>query len=441
MRITSRQNSTSPVLANPGRPSFPAGSGPEGASARQAAGGGSGEDTLASDKPKIYVAFHWHMHQPIYWPGQDIVETSRNPECTDNPIPHVTWPDRVHGYTHYMADAVEQNSNLPHMGAQVSWTGSLTENLDTLARHGIEFGPGWMDRYRAARRWKTVLGNSRLDFVGIAYHHPLMPLTTTGRPGEDRDMDLQLEMQREMLGRTFGGDPSRGYFPPEQAFSERLIPVLRDNGYDWVLVDNFHLERAAEAYPWSPQEKVEPPNPADQVNPRQPEYAYLHCQQNSVNPVSGLGLRPHYVGYVDPETGRQTRMIAVPAERTLGYDDSYGDRSPLDRLKELEKFNTDPRHPLLVVLAHDGDNFGASGSRYYHETMRWVQENPDRVEATTIQDYLDRFPPDPNDVVHVEDGSWAGADMGNPEFGKWLGKPHDDQGRPDWAQGYSPDRH
>jgi hypothetical protein len=147
LRITSRQNSTSPVLANPGRPSFPAGSGPEGASARQAAGGGSGEDTLASDKPKIYVAFHWHMHQPIYWPGQDIVETSRNPECTDNPIPHVTWPDRVHGYTHYMADAVEQNSNLPHMGAQVSWTGSLTENRvegqrDCLIQYYVEAEDG-----------------------------------------------------------------------------------------------------------------------------------------------------------------------------------------------------------------------------------------------------------------------------------------------------------
>ncbi|MCA9796526.1 MAG: hypothetical protein KC910_32180, partial [Candidatus Eremiobacteraeota bacterium] len=97
-------------------------------------------------------------------------------------------------------------------------------------------------------------------------------------------------------------------------------------------------------------------------------------------------------------------------------------------------------HPLLVVLAHDGDNFGASGSRYYHETMGWVQQNPERFEMTTVQDYLDRFPVADQDVVHVEDGSWTGADMGNPEFGKWLGKPYKD-GQVDHLEGYSPDRH
>ena len=39
------------------------------------------------------------------------------------------------------------------------------------------------------------------------------------------------------------------------------------------------------------------------------------------------------------------------------------------------------------------------------------------------QDYLGMYPPDPNDVIHVEDGSWSGADNGDPEFseqGAWT---------------------
>ncbi|MCA9797265.1 MAG: hypothetical protein KC910_35890, partial [Candidatus Eremiobacteraeota bacterium] len=242
-----------------------------------------------SDKPKIYVAMHWHMHQPIYWPGQNIVETSHNPDNTDDPIGHVTWPDRVGGYTHYMADAVERNANLPHMGVQISWTGSLTENLNTLASHGIGFGQHWMDGYRAARRMQTSLGNPRLDFVGIAYHHPLMGLTTTGTPGDDRDGEIQIRMQQAMLEHTFGGPKTKGYFPPEQGFTERMIPLLSRTGYEWALVDNYHLERTAVGYPWSPSEKVEPPNPADQTTPAQPEYVQMHCEQNASNPVSGLG--------------------------------------------------------------------------------------------------------------------------------------------------------
>lgn len=393
-----------------------------------------------SGAPKIHVAVHWHMHQPIYWPGENIIETSRNPQNTDDPVGHVTWPDRVGGYTHYMADAVERNSNLPHAGAQISWSGSLTEDVDTLAQHGIGFGKDWMGRYRDAVRWQTAQGNPRLDFVGFGYHHPLMPLTTTGRPAEDRDMEIQVRMHQEMLKGTFGVEPSKGFFPPEQAFTERMIPVLKETGHEWVLVDNLHVERAAREYPWSNREKMQPPNPAEGVNPKQEDYAFLHCEQNSTNPVSGLGLRPAIGRYVDPETGAESRMIMVPCERSLGYDDSYGDRSPIPRLKDLEKFNTDPAHPVLVVLAHDGDNFGCSGSRYYHETIRWAQENPDKVELTTVQDYLDRFPPDPNRVLHVEDGSWAGADLGNQEFGKWLGKPYH-EGKVDHAKGYSPDRH
>jgi hypothetical protein len=51
--------------------------------------------------------------------------------------------------------------------------------------------------------------------------------------------------------------------------------------------------------------------------------------------------------------------------------------------------------------------------------------------CTTIEDYLEMYPPDINAPIHVESGSWSGADNGDPEFKKWLGDPGTD--------GYSPD--
>ena len=43
----------------------------------------AGEARPSPKKPKIYVAFHWHMHQPIYWPYEKITQTASNPNCTD----------------------------------------------------------------------------------------------------------------------------------------------------------------------------------------------------------------------------------------------------------------------------------------------------------------------------------------------------------------------
>ncbi|MCA9302688.1 MAG: hypothetical protein KC996_01050, partial [Phycisphaerales bacterium] len=86
--------------------------------------------------------------------------------------------------------------------------------------------------------------------------------------------------------------------------------------------------------------------------------------------------------------------------------------------------NTDAQHPMFVMLHHDGDNFGGGSEGYYHHNFQnfvnWIANDPD-YEASTVDDYLDRFPVDQNDVIHIEDGSWAGADSGDPEFKKWLG--------------------
>ncbi len=392
-------------------------------------------------KPKVYVAFHWHMHQPIYWPYEQITETANNPQCTDAVVEYLTWPDRIGAYTHYPIDTIKNHSHLPHVGAQISFSGSLIENLNDLANNGIGYGKDWANYYKHARSWKTSLGNYRVDLVAFGYHHPLMALC------DYEDIRRQIQLHRDIQLKTFGGSYSKGIFPPENAFSERMIPALVDEGIEWALVDNIHFDRANKGYPWTPQQIIAPPNRASQRNASQPHYEALTCQQNTLNMVStGFGLRPHWCEYIDPRTGKAVtpdgkpaRMIVVPTERSIGYDDSYGDRSPIPRIQQLEAYNTDPAHPFLIVLAHDGDNAGASGSRYYLETCGWISSNPDKYELTTIDDYLAMFPPDVNDVIHVEDGSWTGADLGDQEFKKWNGDPYLN-GQVDHEKGYSPDR-
>jgi len=103
--------------------------------------------------------------------------------------------------------------------------------------------------------------------------------------------------------------------------------------------------------------------------------------------------------------------------------------------------NTDPTRPMVVLMAHDGDNYGGGTESYYHEVhfddstlvitsncpvnqnfdnfISWIQKDSSAFECTTVEDYLQRFPVPEQDIIHVEDGSWSGANNGDPQFLKW----------------------
>ena len=384
----------------------------------------------------IEFGFLWHMHQPIYTPGQNILQTDASNRFSfsiqdvhnQRTGPYTTWP----------RDAIGKGLGQPNLGAQVSFSGSLIENLNTLENAGNGNFNNWEGAYQQARGWNTAEGNPRLDLVNFNYHHALSPLLDT------RDLRMQIQLHKHIVDQQFGGAPadqSRGYFPAETAFSTRMIPALKAEGIDWTLFDSIHLERAIENYPHTNSSNLYAPNRADQINPAIPDEQWV--QLNGVwapsKVAAPVAYRPHMAQYVDPNTGAIEKIIAVPAARYEGNEDGRGGFGALQYenvFSQYRQFNTDPNHPMFVVLHHDGDNFGGGSEGYYggnfQNMVNWVSNTPD-YNASTVQDYLDRFPVDPNDVVHIEPGSWAGADNGDPEFKKWLGDP-------DPNTGWSPDR-
>lgn len=409
-------------------------------------GAGSSEpDSAASESaggPPIYIAFHWHMHQPIYWPYESVVKTEERHVYSYSL--YEIFLSRSGPYTYWPLDAVKTGAaaGLAHLGAQVSISGSLIENLEALAGAGVGFG-NWTAPWKTGRSMKTALGNPRIDVTGFGYHHPLMALIPY------QDIRMQISRHREIVQKAFGSEVpySKGIFPPENAFAEWMVPALVDEGIDWVLVDNIHMNRCAADYPWVRGENMVPPNRADAVEKPVGKWIQLRDLW-APSKVSGWAYRPHFVASVDPETGkvaktpdgRDARMIAVPTARYLGNEDGRGGFGALNYescLSQLQSVNDDPAHPLLVVLHHDGDNYGGGTESYYHANfsrfVEWVASMPDRFVPTTVQDYLAKFPPAREDLIHIEPGSWVGADNGDPEFHKWNGDPEQ-------STGYSPDR-
>ncbi len=378
---------------------------------------------------KLYFGIHKHMHQPYYnttdlkyWDGEK----------------DGIFGSRAGNYTHFIEAAVRQylDGGLPHAGLSTSWSGSLIEQLNRCAAEGMVGGAftNWNDSLRGIAQAKTVLGNQRVDFSAFGFYHPLMPLIP------HRNIVRQVEWHRGIIREAFGVEASTVMFPPETAFHVRMIPALLEAGVEAVIYDSIHRFRACRDYPYAGMnEGMLPPNPAECVNPPVDDWLQLHNIWAGSKIAPSL-LRPEYVQYEDPD-GRTYRIIGVPAERYIGNEDARGGFGALqypdvlgqvyDRIVETGSF--DPKHPPFFLLHSDGDNHGGGADSYYmHNTgalVQWLQGDA-RFELTTVRDYLERFRPDPGNAIHVEPGSWSGADNGDPQFMKWFSR---------YDQPYSPD--
>ena len=369
----------------------------------------------------IHVTYLWHMHQPIYYPYETVNQTDSAGRF--NFSVRGVHDARTGAYGEWPKNAVQQGTDLPHAGVQVSFSGSLMENMTGL------YGDGWRGNYRWGRNGlRTTRNNPRLDLVGIAYHHSLMPLTTK------EAMRMQVRLHKEAYKDVWdtGGSYSKGFWPPECAFDVNMIPALADEGIEWVIVDNGHFDRACQGYPWAPASSIRP-NKADQLNPDPASNGSQWVQLNNVwapTKVSApWGYQPRYVQYVDPNSSPANpvvkKIIAVPAGRYEGNENGrggYGAFKPENVWSTHIARNNDPQRPMLLLCHSDGDNFGMLNADAYNgqhgNFLSMVRSNPN-FEHTSVQDYLELYPVPANDVIHVEPGSWVGIDGGTPYYDKW----------------------
>lgn len=387
-------------------------------------------EKVASPPPKpvngirIFFGIHKHMHQPYY--------RAADPAFWDGEKTSI-FDQRAGPYSSFIPAAVRQyvEGGLAHAGLSTSWSGSLIEQLDRCERDGLCYGhfAAWKNELREWAQSKTALGNPRIDFTAFGFFHPLMALIPA------RNIVRQILDHRAIIESTFGVPASRILFPPETAFHVRMIPALREAGVEAVIYDSIHRARACKDYPYGgPQEGMLPPNAAEQENP--PVHDWMQLQNVwAASKISPSLLRPEYIRYEDPD-GKVHTIIGVPAERYLGNEDARGGFGALQYPTVFSQLYDsmvksgayDPKHPPFFLLHSDGDNYGGGADSYYkHNTgqlVKWLREDP-RFELTTIRDYLQQFPPDPAHTVHIEPGSWSGADNGDPQFAKWFSRYRD----------------
>ena len=336
----------------------------------------------AQNNPQVplYLAFVLHMHQPNYHPGMPI-----NWDYFNSPTDPTTsftvrqvYDDA--GFCYRRPAAIINNN--PDAKLTVHFTGSLIEQLDFLADNGFNSKGTplqgiWGD-------YKAAVKTGRLEMISDGYYHPIFPLITR------QDAELQVKKLLPLYQSYFQTVP-KGFFPPEMAFDASITPWLKDFGFQWSLFDSFHILNLANKDKWSRE----------------------YCE---------AAFRPHLTD------SKGVKFIVIPREHWLGSNQSDGISSDylLQQLAQIEKWNTDPARPFLVVIVTDGDNgwMRQAGGGYYDwfwpnllDALKAPQNS--WVKLATISEYLKNVYT-PSDVIQTESGSW-GVGGAHIDLSTWDG--------------------
>lgn len=398
--------------------------------------------TFFCAQAQVHTSYLWHLHQPTYWgdiskknpnryqivkESQDLKTSGANND--KNGLAHPTnnlqeifgAGDRVAAYQFAPKNAINSIKDLPEAGAQITYGGSLLENVNELAQaNQWGYTPAWIQNIKDAKSWKTSGGFPRMEMVSFTMHHALSPLLS------DESLKKEILAHQYYSTQLFGSHDSKGYWPAECAFSERIIKTLTECGIEWSVIANSHLSRTLSDYPLkygTGGTMCDIPNKADQVDTKGNDWFSAQKDARGGQFAIPYSYLPYKSKYIDPETAQEYKITVVPMADYESYEDGYAAIGTTLVDPIVAKATSSPRPPL-VLFAHDGDNAWGGGSSYYDESVKGFSHaaSTKGIIPTTIPQYLKDHPVADSEVVHVEDGAWVNADgdFGHPQFTNWL---------------------
>jgi hypothetical protein len=399
---------------------------------------------------EIAATHIYHNHMPNFWPYYDVTQYDSLPvgapirymydgqvkqlkaspppgysffiPGSGAPMPH---DDLGAYYSHHakkgaylswpMDTAKGNHDRYPLSQTHVTMSAAVINNVQSFAELGNQEGynPGWGQYWRDTQgSVKTGNGFNALDTIHFSGHHSMGPLVGNDYLLKDLIYQNVTLAQDYFLGDGFKS--SKGYFPTELGFSERIIPVLKKLGIEWSVLGNVHYSRTLRDYPYLNDPGVDtlvsPPNRADLQNTSEfgswVSLPMFNEQQVTRNKFPFASI-PHWVEYVDPETGEEHRIAGIPVEQASSWEEGYQGQVTAGVLKDFEGEAGSLGRVQYFVIAHDGDNSqGRAGDGGTWANSGNVTYADTGVTGMGVEEYLRAHPIPQDDVVHVQDGSW-----------------------------------
>ncbi len=402
----------------------------------------------------IPAAHVYHNHMPNFWPFYAVdVMAKYNATATGSPIRY-TYDGEVinlknnppQGYSYYLPAALG-GTIMPHddlvsyytpdakTGAYQYWpmqvanelqsysgakgqihvtmSGAVINNVQSLntlqnvpGYTNPNWGQSWANTFSTL---KTTNNFPTLDTIHFTGHHSMGPLVGPDYFLKELIFQNATLAQPYFLGNKFVS--SKGYFPTELGFSERLIPTLAKLGVQWSVLGNNHFSRTLKDYPYATYDAtgdtiVSPPNRADLQNTSGTgswvAAGMAHEQKVIVNKFP-FASTPHWVRYVDPATGAVSKIAGVPVSQNGSWLEDWEGSTTVDEIAPYTSL--EPRQ--FFVVAHDGDNSGGRAGALSTWQAGYNTTCTGNGYCLGIDEYLKATPIPSTDVQHVQDGSWV----------------------------------
>lgn len=295
----------------------------------------------------------------------------------------------------------------------VTMSGAVVNNvqsLETLQNVPGYTNPSWGQPWSNTVAALRTQNNFRtLDTIHFTGHHSMGPLVGADYFLKDLLFQNATLAQSYFLGGNFVS--SKGYFPTELGFSERLIPTLAKLGVQWSVLGNNHYSRTLKDYPYATYDAngdtlTSPPNRADLRNTSTTgswvAAQMAHEQQVIVNKFP-FASTPHWVRHVDPATGAVTQVAGVPVSQNGSWLEGWEGAVTVDEIAPYAAL--EPRQ--FFVVAHDGDNSSGRAGSLSTWQAGYNTTCSGSGYCLGIDEYLRANPIPASDVQHVQDGSWV----------------------------------
>ncbi|NRR34079.1 alpha-amylase [Oxalobacteraceae bacterium] len=408
----------------------------------------------ATQAGTIPAAHVYHNHMPNFWPFYAVdVQAKYNATATGAPIRYMYDGEVINlknsppaGYSYYLPVSMG-GGIMPHddlvtyyapdakTGAyqywpmQVanemqSWSGAKgqvhvtmsgavinnVQSLSTLQNVAGYSNPSWGTAWANTFSTLKTSNNFRtLDTVHFTGHHSMGPLVGSDYFLKDLLYQNATLAQPYFLGNKFVS--SKGFFPTELGFSERLIPTLAKLGVQWSVLGNNHYSRTLKDYPYATYDAtgdtlVSPPNRADLQNTSSVgswvANGMAHEQQNIINKFP-FASTPHWVRHVDPQTGAVSKLAGVPVSQNGSWLEGWEGSTTVDEIAPYAALEA----RQFFVVAHDGDNSGGRAGALSTWQAGHNTTCTGNGYCQGIDEYLKATPIPASDVQHVQDGSWV----------------------------------
>lgn len=110
----------------------------------------------------------------------------------------------------------------PEFRLTININGCLLERLDEMGEQDF------------IKRVKKLVEEKRLELVGTAAYHALLPLVP------EEETKRQIKENEVILKKYFGEDfKAKGFFFPEMAYSVSVARIVKEMGYKWAILDEF----------------------------------------------------------------------------------------------------------------------------------------------------------------------------------------------------------